>query len=69
MIISSYIAAIASSIKNKKKRTKKRVNKNISPIDVCTKEQSLKWIEQNLCQCCGAKCGEYKGICDICVWL
>lgn len=67
MEITSYIGAIASSLrKNKNKKANSGQVGTIHPIHACTKEQHLKWIEEGKCQCCGAESGEYKGICDEC---
>lgn len=65
-----YIGAIASSvISKKKKETSKKKSESEHPINKVTKKQQLKWVEEGVCQCCGADSGKYKDICDNCLYI
>ena len=62
-----YIQAIVSSVLNRKKRNVGRKSSSVEDSkDKPIKEQHLKWVEEGMCQCCGAESGEYEGICDEC---
>lgn len=65
-----YIGAIAASvISKKKKETSKKKSESEYLINKVTKKQHLKWVEGDVCQCCGRDSGKYKGICDNCLYI